>query len=298
MTAPAVFWPAVLGLSFLVAGILTYRRDLQAAVSRDAFGLVALGPPFVAASLAAFAGEHFTAARALAELVPKWMPTRLFIAYFVGVAHLAAATSFVARRCLRWSSILLAIMFALFVLLMDLPAAVARPGIRTFWILAAREATFAMGALALFARESRSRWPGASNALAEMVRIWTAGVLIFYGVDHILHPQYSAGVPSTELTAAWVPLPRAVSYVTGALLVAFGIAMCFRKQARAGSALAGALMVVLTLALYVPELFLARGVGPLVNAINFVADTLLFAGMMFLTARAVSEETGSRLPTA
>lgn len=297
MTAPAVFWPSLLGLSFLVAGILTYRRDLQAAVSRDAFGLVALGPTLVAASLAAFAGEHFTAARSLAELVPKWLPARLFIAYFVGVAHLAAATSFVARRCVRWSSILLAIMFGLFVLLMDLPATVQRPAVRIFWILVARETTFAMGALALFASEVRDRWPRPSNTLAEVVRIWTAGVLIFYGVDHILHPQYSPGVPSTELTAAWVPRPLVWSFGTGLLLVAFGIAMCFRRRARAGSAWAGLLMVLLTLALYVPELLLARGVGPRVNAINFVADTLLFAGMMFLTARAVGE-TDPRFPTA
>ena len=294
MMAPAVLWPALLGLSFLAAGILAYRRELQAAVSLEAFGFVALGPTFVAASLAAFAGEHFTAGRSLAELVPRWMPARLFIAYFVGVAHLAAAASFVARRCVRWSSVLLAIMFALFVLLMDLPAAVARPGIRIFWILAAREATFAMGALALFASESRDRWPRLSNRLAEVIRVWTAGVLVFYGIDHLLHPQYSAGVPSTTLTAAWVPLPHAISYVTGMLLVAFGVAMCFRKRARAAGALGGVLMVMLTLALYFPELFLSRGVGPQVYAINFVADTLLFAGMMFLTARAVSETTGSR----
>src|ERR1700730_14832793 len=97
------------------------------AAPREAFGLVALGPTFVAAALAAFAGEHFTAATSLAALVPKWLPARVFIAYFVGVAHLAAALSFVARRYIRWSTIGLAVMFGLFVLLMDLPGAIRRP---------------------------------------------------------------------------------------------------------------------------------------------------------------------------
>src|SRR5258708_21183781 len=124
---PTVFWPTLLGLSFLAAGVIAYRRDLRAAAPRDAFGLVAFGPVFVAAGLAALAGEHFTLAATLATLVPKWLPARLFIAYFVGVAHLAAALSFVARRYMKWSTLALAVMFALFVLLMDLPAAIARP---------------------------------------------------------------------------------------------------------------------------------------------------------------------------
>ena len=287
MTAPTVFWPTLLGLSFLAAGIITYRRDLHAAGSREAFGLVALGPTFVAAALAAFAGEHFTLARSLAQLVPKWMPARLFIAYFVGVAHLAAALSFVARRCIRWSSIFLAIMFALFVLLMDLPATLRHPAILLNWSLAARQTTFAIGALALFSTAIRDRRPQTSNTLAAIARIWTAGVLIFYGVEHILRPQYSPGVPDSMLTASWVPLPLVIGYATGILLIAFGIAMFVRKYASSGAALAGLLMVLLTLALYVPQFFLAHSVSEQVNAINFVFDTLLFAGMLLVVTRAI-----------
>ena len=90
--------------------------------------------------------------------MPKWLPARVFIAYFVGVAHLAAASSYVARRYVRWSTIGLAVMFGLFVLLMDLPAAIARPATSLDWILAARQTTFAIGALALFATETRSQF--------------------------------------------------------------------------------------------------------------------------------------------
>jgi uncharacterized membrane protein len=122
--SPASFWPCALGVVFLIAGILTYRCNLFAESLGAQLRFIALGPVLVAASLAAFAGEHFTAARGLSAMVPKWLPARLFIAYFVGVAHLAAALSFVARRCIRWSSIFLALMFALFVLLLHLPGAI------------------------------------------------------------------------------------------------------------------------------------------------------------------------------
>src|SRR5438270_554481 len=169
--------------------MITYRRDFRAAESRGSFALVALGPVFVAASLAAFAGEHFTLTATLAGLVPKWLPAHMFIAYLVGVAHFSAALSIVARRYVRWSSISLALMFALFVLLMDLPAAIVHPTKLIFWILAARETTFSIGALALFGTNVTARWPRVSNRVATIARIWTAIVLGFYGVGHVLHPE-------------------------------------------------------------------------------------------------------------
>jgi uncharacterized membrane protein len=292
--SPASFWPSALGLGFLVAGILTYRRDLLAESSGARLRVVALGPVFVAASLAAFAGEHFTAARSLAQFVPKWMPVRLFIAYFVGVAHLAAALSFVARRCIRWSAIFLAIMFALFVLLLWLPSAVAHPAIRITWIVTVRETTFSMGALALFATAVRDRLPRLSSGLATVARVWTGMVLIFFGIENILYPQYSPGVPDTQPTASWVPMPHVIAYLTGILLIAFGIAMLVRKYAGSGGTFAGLLMVLLTLVLYVPQFFLARNVAEEVTAINFVFDTLLFAGTLFVVTRAILEVPEAR----
>jgi uncharacterized membrane protein len=281
------FWPSALGVGFLGAGICTYRRDLLAESSGARLRFVALGPVLVAASLAAFAGEHFTAARTLAQLVPKWMPSRVFVAYFVGVAHLAAALSFVARRCIRWSALFLAIMFALFVLLLHLQGAIHHPSIRIYWIVSARETTFAMGALSLFGTVMKDRIPGFSNRLAVVARVWTGMVLIFFGIENILHPQLSPGVPDTMPTASWVPLPLAIAYLTGTLLIAFGITMMIRKYAGSGGALAGLLMLLLTLALYVPQFFLARNVEQQVTALNFVFDTLLFAGTMLLISRLV-----------
>jgi uncharacterized membrane protein len=298
VTAAAVFWPTVLGLCFLAAGIFTYRRDLRTASSSGLFGLASLGPVFIAASLAAFAGEHFTAARSLAELVPKWMPARLFIAYFVGVAHLAAALSLVARRYIRWSTIFLAIMFALFVLLLHLPNAMHHAANRVFWIFPVRETTFAMGALALFAIEVRGQWPKSSNRIAAVARAWTAMAIIYFGTQNILYPQLSPGVPDTQTTAPWVPLPHLIAYLTGILLIVFGIAMLVRKYASSAGTSAGLLMLLLTLALYVPDFFLSRSTSEYVTALNFVFDTLLFAGTLFVIANAISRSEPSPIGKA
>jgi uncharacterized membrane protein len=284
--SPASFWPSALGVGFLLAGLWTYRRDLLAASSGPQLRLIALGPVFIAASLAAFAGEHFTAARSLSQLVPKWMPARVFIAYFVGVAHLAAALSFVARRCMRWSAIFLAIMFALFVLLLHLPGAISHPSVRIFWIVSVRETTFSMGPLSLFATAVRDRSPMLTSRVAVVAGVWTGLVLIFFGIENILYPQFSPGVPDTQPTASWVPVPLVIAYLTGILLIAFGMAMLVRKYATSGGWLAGLLMLLLTIVLYVPQFFLARNVGERVTAINFIFDTLLFAGTLLVITKA------------
>lgn len=287
MTTPAVFCPVLLGLGFLVAGLSLARRRGHEDGRREPSPLSPFGPTFVGAALAAFAGVHFTAAATIAQLVPAFLPAPLAIAYFVGVAHLAVALSFVARRYVVWSTIGLAVMFALFMLLMDLPAAISRPSDRLGWILAARQSIFAIGALALFAAETKGRWPYASRLLAKIARFWTAGVPVFYGTDHLRHPTLSPGVPSTMPIAAWIPLAHVVVYGTGILLIACGIAMLVARVAGAAAARCGELMTLLTVVLYVPQFAIARDVGARVTAVNFVFDTLLFAGTVLLISNAI-----------
>lgn len=278
-----VFWPLTLGLSVLAAGLFVHRRDLR---------LSAIAKVFIAAPLAAFAGEHFTIAANIAELVPQWLPARLFIAYFVGVAELAAAVSLVAGRATRWSTLLLAIMFGLFVLLMDLPAAIETPGNRLFWILAVRETSFAMGALALFNRQARS------SRLATLARWWMGLAILYYGLDHLLHPELSPGVPNSKPTSSWVPLPLIASSLTGALLIACGGGMLVRGSARIAAHVAGALLLALTVVLYGPDLFLAHTSSERLGAINFIFDTLLFSGVLLAAAPEAldSAEAAARLP--
>jgi uncharacterized membrane protein len=293
--SPLVLWPSALGASALAAGLYTHRRDLSSANAGYRARMLACGPVFIAAALAAFSGEHFTQAREFSRLVPAWLPFRLPLTYAVGVCLLAAAVSFVFRRCLRWSASLLALLFALFVLLIYLPSATTHPGVRIVWIFPFREGTFAVGAFCIYLFEAGAAEHSRLAALA--LRLWTAVVAMFFGVENILYPRFAPGVPDQQPTSAWVPQPHVVAYVTGALLVAMGVGMLFRKTAVASIAAVGVLMTVLAIGLFAPDLILAATVPQRVNAMNFVADTLLFAGTMFAIARAVEALSGREPPS-
>jgi uncharacterized membrane protein len=268
------------------AGLFTYKGGLLEPGTPWPSRILALGPVFAAAALATFAGEHFTQAAEFSRLVPKWLPLRVELTYFVGVCLLAAALSLVARRAMRWSAPLLALLFALFVLLIYLPSAITHPGVRIVWIFPFREGTFAVGAFCLGAYGAWSR--NASGGLALALRLWAAAVAIFFGLQNILFPQYAPGVPSQQPTSAWVPLPHVVAVLTGVILFVLGMAMLRRKTAVPAITGVGILMTALTIVVFAPDLVLARSLAQRVIAINFVADTLLFAGMMLAIANAVA----------
>ncbi len=185
-------------------------------------------------------------------------------------------------------------MFALFVLLLHLPSAITHPGIRIVWIFPFREGTFAVGAFCVFVYEvPRAR---RARGLALALRLWTAVVAIYFGLQNILYPQFLPGVPDQQPTSAWVPLPHVVAYLTGAILGVMGAAMLVKRTAVTAITAVGVWMTVLTIGLFAPNLFLAQGVPQRVTAINFVADTVLFAGAMFAIARAVSAQMGTSGP--
>ena len=105
----------------LAIGLVTifFRGDWQKARGLDK--LILFGPLFYAAPLAAFGTEHFTLTKAIASIVPRWIPWHLFWAYFVGACFIAAALSLVTKIQTRLSASLLALTFFLFVVLMDAP---------------------------------------------------------------------------------------------------------------------------------------------------------------------------------
>ena len=74
--------------------------------------------------------------------------------------------------------------------------------------------------------------------------------------------------------------------------MAAGIGLALNKQSRIAAASIGALMTVLTLFLYLLILILARGgsTPEITEALNYVADTLLFAGAALVLASALPRD--------
>jgi uncharacterized membrane protein len=268
--SPFVLWPCVAGAVILLAGIFTARRDLRM-----------LAFTCYAAPLAVFGAEHLVIGSRMAGTVPAWMPFPIFWVYFVGVALIAASISLTVRKYVPLTLALLAVMFFLFVAAIHIPNVVARVHQRLFWTLAFRDAVFGAGVLALFGAETTRR------PLIHAGRLLIAAALVFFGVEMCLYPLFAPGVPLGKLTPAWVPLPMLWAYASGAILIVCGIALLANRYARRASNATGVLMVVLTLCLYLPILIMARGTPALLDGVNYVFDTLLCGGAIFLLARAL-----------
>jgi uncharacterized membrane protein len=274
------------GSAALVAGLILVRARF--AQASGAGRVLVLGPVFEAVALAIFSAEHFTAARDLMPIVPHWLPGPLFWTYFVGACLLAAAVSFIIWRQVRWSAAMLALLFLIIVATVDLPNMSANLHERLFWILVVRETAFASGAMVL----AGSVWPRESRVGTALMRIGrgiVALVMIFYASQHFLFPRHVPGVPLAKLTPEWVPAPVLLSWVVGIALLTGGIGLLIRPTVRIAAAGAGTVLVLLTAFFYVPILAREIHSALVVEGINYVGDTLLFAATVLLAGSGAGE---------
>ena len=267
------------GIAVLVAGLFLVRERFAAA--SGAGRVLVLGPVFEAVALAIFAAEHFLAARDLSAIVPRWIPGALFWTYFVGAALLAAAISFITWRYVRWSASLLAVLFLIFVATIHLPNLTKHLHERLFWTIAVRETAFAGGAMVL----AGSLWPrgrSAGTTLILLGRFVVACTFVFYAIQHFLFPLFVPGVPLGKMTPAWVPAPTLLAYIVGITLLVAGVGLMIRRNGRTAAAIAGTVLLLLTIFFYVPILLLEIRSPLAVEGVNYVGDTFLFAATALL----------------
>jgi uncharacterized membrane protein len=183
-------------------------------------------------------------------------------------------------------------MFFLFVCMMHIPNALADPKNRFAWAVALRDLSFAGGAWALAGLQSRASSPQQSKWMILFGRIVIAIAAIFFAVEFFLHPEFAPGFPLEKMTPLWVPFPSVWGYLTGAILLAAGIGLALNKKSRIAATSIGALMTVLTLFLYLPIWILAHGgtTPEIMEAINYVFDTLIYAGTALVLASALPRD--------
>jgi uncharacterized membrane protein YphA (DoxX/SURF4 family) len=87
-------------------------------------GLGTIGRFFYGIPLIVFGIQHFLFARFIATLVPAWIPYRLFWAYFVGAAFIAAAVSIATMGQARLAARLLGVMFLTWFIIVHAPRVV------------------------------------------------------------------------------------------------------------------------------------------------------------------------------
>jgi uncharacterized membrane protein len=291
--------------SMCIAGVLMFLIALWAA--KDDFAracgldkIVALGNLCFAIPLAVFGALHLSAARGLMNMVPAYMPWRLFVAYFVGCALLATSLSIATKIQVRWSGLLFGTMMFLFVGMLMIPGAIANPKDRFAWTLVCRESSFGSGGwlLAGSAMLAASGTRGQSSSrfgalLITVGRILIGITAIFFGVEHFLHPANVPGVPLAKLLPSWIPGHMVISFLTGAILIAAGASILLNRKTRMAATYLGTWLVLLVLFIYGPILISALATPSTdvqVEGINYFADTLLFAGVILALASAMKPD--------
>jgi uncharacterized membrane protein len=276
------------GVLLFLIGLCAAKTDISRAYRLEKF--VAATNLCFAIPLAVFGALHLSNVAFVLPAVPPYMPWRLFWAYLVGVALLAASLSIATKIQVFWSGLLFGIMMFLFVLMSDLPGALANPRNRFAWTLAIRELSFAAGGWLLAAGAMRG--PHRSKLIA-VGRVVIGITAIFYGVEHFLHPLHCPGVPLEKVMPAYIPARPVIGIVTGAILVMSGAAILLNKRTRAAATWLGSWIVLLVLFIYGPILIAQMfdpSIGAKVEGINYFADTLLFAAVILALATASPPE--------
>jgi uncharacterized membrane protein YphA (DoxX/SURF4 family) len=153
-----------------------------------------------------------------------------------------------------------------------------------------RETAFAGGVWALAGSQSRNSEAGKRNWMILMGRFVMAIAVIFFGLEQVLHPEFAPGVPDVLLTPTWVPLHALWGYPVGLLLLVAGAALLINMMPRTAAGWIALLMTLVAVFLHLPILVLTRDPSQMTEAINYVADTLLFAGTALLLAGALPAE--------
>lgn len=118
--------PAAAGLALLWrSGAARFAGNSLLIAARVGFGLGLIGCGV----------SHFVYAEPAAQMIPAWIPARLFFTYLTGAGHLAAGLSLVSGIAMRLAMPLLCLMLACFVFLLHVPRVLAAPDSRFEWTM-------------------------------------------------------------------------------------------------------------------------------------------------------------------
>src|SRR5262245_4858567 len=154
--APVVVAMCSAGIALFLIGVWAARREITEAHGLDR--IVALSNLCFGIPLAVFGALHLFGSAFVVNLVPRYMPARLFWVYFIGAALIAAALGIASKIAVPWSGFLFGMLMFLFVAMIHLPGAIAMRSNRILWTIVFREMSFGGGAWVL-AGYAAGGWP-------------------------------------------------------------------------------------------------------------------------------------------
>jgi uncharacterized membrane protein YphA (DoxX/SURF4 family) len=264
------------------------RGDWQKARGFDQ--LILFGPLFYAAPVAAFGTEHFTLTAVIASIIPPWIPWHQFWVYFVGACFIAGGLSLVMGIQARLAANLFGLTFLLFVVLMHIPAAWAQhPPNRFGLTYVLREISFSGGALALAASLTGQQRRRGARILARTARYFVAVPVLFFAFEQFLHADHVPGIPLEPVTPAYIYGRAVWTYLAAVVYAVAGTLLLIGKKTRTAAIWLSLTVLFVELVVYVPIGVVER--ASLDNGFNYMADTLMFCGAVFMLAGAMPRET-------
>lgn len=237
---------------------------------------------------------HMLHGPAVAQMVPAWIPWRLFWAYICGACLIASGLSFVAQRYTRLAAYLLGFMLLLFVLLIHVPSLyhsiMLSPGhFRELWSydgtgginnalkdLALTAAATLLGAIC----SKREREPR-QQAFVTIPAAVFATVLILFGAEHFFYTRYTPAIPTWQLVTFWYPWLAFWGYCTGAVLLVGGVSLLTGKRRVLTAGVLGWMILAVAVISYAFRALAGQGsVGELMNT----AKDIGVGGGVFLFA--------------
>jgi uncharacterized membrane protein YphA (DoxX/SURF4 family) len=223
------------------------------------------------------------------------MPAHMFWVWLVGAGLIAASLSLVTGKLARLAALLTGIMLFLFVLMIHIPNAAHNPTDRFVFAILFRDLALSGGALALAGTLAAQTSPQAAGWLRLIGRYFFAVPMVFFGIQHFLHPQYAPGVPLEKLMPDWIPGHIVWAWLTGAVLVIGGFCILLNKRGSLAAVILGVTYLVLVLFIYMPMEVVHPSIE-ISGELDYVADTLIFSGAALFIAGSLMLPTPGRKP--
>ncbi|HKV63005.1 MAG TPA: hypothetical protein VJO16_13900 [Candidatus Acidoferrum sp.] len=241
-----------------------------------------LGRTFVAISLVVFGVQHFIYGGFVATLVPAFMPGRLFWAYFVGVAFVAAAIGILTKMLARPAATMLGVMFFLFVLLLHIPRVIGNSKDGNEWTSGFVALAMCGGAWILASAAPLEAHEKADPFL-RLGRYFFALAFLAFGIQHFVFGRYAAG-----LGPPWIPGQPLLAYLFGIIFVAAGAAIVIGKMYELAATILAAIAFLYFVLLYVPRIIgQLHNPGPWTSGFEILA---LCGGALVLAGSIPKEE--------
>ena len=304
----AVVWPSWLTGSSLwlhLATVILFALGLFLILRREGQGerahfqalewLIPFGRTFFAVPLLLFGLQHFVFLNEVKDAVPSWMPWHIFWTCLVGAALIAASLSIVTGIEAGLAALLTGTMLFLFVLMIYMPNLILHPHDPLAIEGPCRDLALSGGALALAGTLGMSggKRTGKKLAVGWLVHVgrWFFAVpMVYFGVEHFLHPEFAPGVPLQVPMPPWLPMPLIWAYAMGAVLVVGGICILANKGARPAATWLGVAFLLLVVFIYVPMGIVHPSIE-ISGELDNVAEKLAMSGAALFVTGAIARKS-------